>query len=138
MTEKQFHLKIKWKNREKTEAHEIVLYDDGQPLCELISVDDARLVRDVLNEQYALIKRLKTIREEQIQTILKQKRKIKELTAQLQTDDVCIKCKHHYLINYPESSKYYISKCKKEHEECSKEDIRFCEDFEFELEGDVE
>lgn len=121
MTEKQFHLKIKWKNREKTEAHEIVLYDDGQPLCELISVDDARLVRDVLNEQYALIKRLKTIREEQIQT-----------------DDVCIKCKHHYLINYPESSKYYISKCKKEHEECSKEDIRFCEDFEFELEGDVE
>ena len=95
---------------------------------------------DLLNEQYALIKRLKTIREEQIQTILKQKRKIKELTAQLKTDeeDVCIKCKHHYLINYPESSKYYISKCKKEHEECSKEDIRFCEDFEFELEGDVE
>jgi uncharacterized protein (UPF0248 family) len=60
MTEKQFHLKIKWKNREKTEAYEIVLYDGGQPLCELISVDDARLVRDVLNEQYALIKRLKT------------------------------------------------------------------------------
>ena len=137
MTEKQFHLKIKWKNREKTEAYEIVLYDGGQPLCELISVDDARLVRAVLNEQYALIKRLKTIREEQIQTILKQKRKIKELTAQLKTDeeDVCIKCKHHYLINYPESSKYYISKCKKEHEECSKEDIRFCEDFELKEEN---
>ena len=91
-----------------------------------------------LNEQDTTIKRLKEIREEQIQTILKQKRKIKELTAQLKTDeeDVCIKCKHHYLINYPESSKYYISKCKKEHEECSKEDIRFCEDFE--LDGDVE
>ena len=48
---KQFHLKIIWKNREKTEAHEIVLYDGGQPLCELISVDDARLVRDIMNEQ---------------------------------------------------------------------------------------
>lgn len=38
---------------------------------------------DLLNEQYALIKRLKTIREEQIQTILKQKRKIKELETEL-------------------------------------------------------
>ena len=61
----------------------------------------------------------------------------RQLKSQLQTDDdVCIKCKHHYLINYPESSKYYISKCEKEHEECSKEDIRYCEDFE--LDGDVE
>lgn len=74
---------------------------------------------------------------EQEETILKQKRKIKELIVQLKTDEedgVCIKCKHHYLINHPESSKYYISKCKKEHEECSKEYIRFCEDFE--LDGD--
>lgn len=59
MTEnKQFHLKIKWKNKEKTESYEIVLYDGGQPLCELISVDDARLVRDVLNEQDKTIKKL--------------------------------------------------------------------------------
>ena len=72
--------------------------------------------------------------------LLHYEKRINELTTQLQTEEesVCIKCKHHYLINYPESSKYYISKCKKEHEECSKEDIRFCEDFEFELEGDVE
>ena len=34
---------------------------------------------DRLNEQEELIKRLKTIREEQTETILKQKRKIKEL-----------------------------------------------------------
>ena len=60
MTEnKQFHLKIIWKNREKTEAHEIVLYDGGQPLCELISVDDARLVRDIMNEQEERIETLK-------------------------------------------------------------------------------
>ena len=81
-------------------------------------------------------KRLKEIIEDKIGTILKQKRKIKELTTQLQTEEesVCIKCKHHHLIKYLESSKYYISKCKKEHEECSKEDIRYCEDFE--LKGD--
>ena len=59
MTEnKPFHLKIKWKNREKTEALEIVLYDGGQPLCELISVDDARLVRDLMNEQEEQIQEL--------------------------------------------------------------------------------
>ena len=64
MTEKkQFHLKIKWKNREKTEAHEIVLYDGGQPLCELISVDDARLVRDIMNEQDTKIKELQQLVE---------------------------------------------------------------------------
>ena len=112
---------------------------------------------DRLNEQEELINRLKEIREEQIETILKQKRKIKELTTQLQTeeDDVCIKCKHHYLTKkdplhdaisngeiVPFSSSlidiepYYISKCKKGHVECSKEDIRYCEDFE--LDGDVE
>ena len=111
---KPFHLKIKWKNREKTEAYEIVLYDGGQPLCELISVDDARLARDLLNEQEEII--------------LEQKRKIKELTAQLQTDDSCSKCKHEYLVKQDEG--YFIAKCKKGHNECSKEDIRFCEDFE--------
>lgn len=96
-------------------------------------------VVDRLNEQEELIKRLKTIREEQTETILKQKRKIKKLTTQLQTEEeesVCTKCKHHHLIKYPESSKYYISKCKKEHEECSKKDIRYCKDFE--LKGDKE
>ena len=62
MTEnKPFHLKIKWKNREKTEAIEIVLYDGGQPLCELISVDDARLVRDLMNEQEEKICALNTL-----------------------------------------------------------------------------
>ena len=69
MTEKkQFHLKIIWKNREKTEAHEIVLYDGGQPLCELISVDDARLVRDIMNEQ-----------DERIQDLLRYKYLVKAL-----------------------------------------------------------
>ena len=93
------------------------------------------MIIDRLNEQDTTIKRLKTIREEQIQTILKQKRKIKELTVQLQTDDICSKCKHEYLVKRDDG--YFIAKCKKGHNECSKGDIRFCEDFEFELGGDV-
>ena len=42
------------------------------------TMSDEQVV-DLLNEQEELIKRLKTIREEQTETILKQKRKIKEL-----------------------------------------------------------
>ena len=40
-----------------------------------------------LNEQEELIKRLKTIREEQTETILKQKRKIRELEGMGDVDD---------------------------------------------------
>lgn len=42
-------------------------------------------------------------------------------------DDVCDICKHEYLVPW---DNYFISKCKKGHEECSKEDIEYCEDFE--------
>ena len=45
-----------------------------------------------LNEQEELIKRLKTIREEQTETILKQKRKIQEL-------ELCNQCKYIYGIH---------------------------------------
>lgn len=42
-------------------------------------------------------------------------------------DDVCSICKHEYLVPYGD---YFIGKCEKGHEECSKEDIKYCEDFE--------
>ena len=64
MTEnKQYYLKIKWKDKEKNETLEIVLYDNGQPLCELISIDDARLVSDILNEQEERKKELEREKE---------------------------------------------------------------------------
>ena len=44
-------------------------------------------VWDLLNEQEELIKRLKTIREEQTETILKQKRKMQELEGMGDGDD---------------------------------------------------
>ena len=53
-----------------------------------------------------------------------------QLKAQLYTDDegVCNICKHQYLVG--DNNGYYIAKCKKGHEECSKENVKHCEDFE--------
>ena len=48
-------------------------------ICEVNNKKQAQKVCDLLNEQEELIKRLKTIREEQTETILKQKRKMQEL-----------------------------------------------------------
>lgn len=53
----------------------------------------------------------------------------KQLKAQLlyDGDDVCGICKHEYLVP---SGDYFIGKCKKGHKECSKKDIKYCENFE--------
>lgn len=62
-----------------------------------------------------------------------------QLKAQLYCDSdegVCIICKHHYLEKGKTYEKYYISKCKKGHEQCSKRDLKYCDDFELK-EGDV-
>lgn len=42
-------------------------------------------------------------------------------------DDVCGICKYESLIP---SHNYFIGKCEKGHDECSKEDVKYCEDFE--------
>lgn len=52
------------------------------------------------------------------------------LKAQLLCDideGVCSICNHQYLV---ESGEYYVAKCEKEHEECSKVSLKYCEDFE--------
>ena len=68
MTEKRF----------TTDGIDII---DNRQLIEYVVLEKQgrELVVDLLNEQEELIKRLKTIREEQTETILKQKRKIREL-----------------------------------------------------------
>lgn len=52
-----------------------------------------------------------------------------KLKAQLHCthDGVCDICNNEYLV---QQGKYYVSKCKKGHEECSKMDLSYCEDFE--------
>ena len=53
-----------------------------------------------------------------------------KLKAQLYCDSdegVCSICKHHYL---EKGNIFYISKCEKGHEECSKDALKHCNDFE--------
>ena len=53
-----------------------------------------------------------------------------QLKAQLYCDNnegICNICQHQYLVG--DNTGYYIAKCKKGHEECSKETVRYCEDF---------
>lgn len=53
------------------------------------------------------------------------------LKAQLRKgEDICSICKHRYLTK-TNTDKYYIAKCKKEHIECSKGTVNYCEDFEY-------
>ena len=68
----------------------------------------------VLNEQQARIKELEKENEQLKQQLL------------YDGDDVCSICKHEYLTPCGD---YFIGKCEKGHEECSKEDIQYCEDF---------
>lgn len=70
----------------------------------------------------------KSIKEfiEKVNRIVKENEQLK---AQLYCDSnegVCIICKHHYL---EKGNIFYISKCEKGHEKCSKESVRHCEDF---------
>ena len=72
--------------------------------------------------------------DEVVDLLNEQEEEIQRLKIQLQTDDVCNKCKHEYLVQ--QNDGYYISKCKKGFDECSKGTIKYCEDFE--LRDDVE
>ena len=69
MTEKRFEY---WKDSD-------TVYDTKIKYGQYFRIIDKRDMVYLLNEQEELIKRLKTIREEQTETILKQKRKIREL-----------------------------------------------------------
>ena len=52
MTENnRFTLHINWFNKEKTEG-EALLKDNGQPLLETERINDARLLKNILNELY--------------------------------------------------------------------------------------
>ena len=63
------------------------------------------------------------------------KQKIKKLEAQLYKveDGVCDICNNMYLV---QQGRYFVSKCKKGHDECSKMDLDYCDDFELK-DGDV-
>ena len=61
----------------------------------------------------------------EIEQLKKENQKLK--TQLLHGDGVCDICKHEYLVK---TGNYYVSKCKKGHEECSTIDLAYCGDFE--------
>lgn len=63
---------------------------------------------------------------EKVNRIVKEKEQLKQQLL-YDGDSVCDICKHEYLTP---SGDYFISNCRKGHEECSKEDLRYCKDFE--------
>ena len=66
-----------------------------------------------------------------VKLLLMMKEENEQLKAQLKKgEDVCSICKHQYLTKR-DTDKYYIAKCKKEHIECSKGTVNYCEDFKF-------
>ena len=98
--------------------------------------DITKLLNDLIEENEELIsalKELKEIGDYQAYRIQELDDENEQLRQQLLYDgtDVCNICKHEYLVP---SGDYFIAKCKKGHKGCSKEDVKYCEDFEKELE----
>jgi len=48
--ENKFTVYINWRNKEKGITNEVVLKDGGQPIAEIVSYEDAWILRDMLNE----------------------------------------------------------------------------------------
>ena len=86
---------------------------------------------DLLNELNEENQRLKNDCGMLVQSNQEYREENEQLKQQLlyDGDDVCGICKHEYLTPCGD---YFIGKCKKGHEECSKKDIKYCEDFELE------
>lgn len=89
--------------------------------------DNAEDILNVLNSQE---NRLWELKQENEQF----KQQINKLESQLYCpfDSICIQCTNEYLV---QKGEYYVSKCKKGHEQCSKVDVKYCDDFE--LKGDL-
>ena len=91
--------------------------------------DECRDLLNKLSEENEQLRHDATIL---IQSNQDYRKENEQLKAQLlyAGDGVCNICKHQCLVK---SGKYFVARCKKEHEECSKVDLQYCEDFEKEL-----
>ena len=131
MTEKRFTFNIDsdWWTISDTTTNDERLW--GQDVVDLLNElaeenKDNKAMIEFLNiENNQIMNELKT--RTQIQHQLEEENE--QLKAQLYCDSnegVCSICKHHYL---EKTNMFYISKCEKGHEKCSKESVRHCEDF---------
>ena len=124
----------KLRGRENKTAKRFNIEFDGHQYFLVIDEDNERCLArlDTRMDALAWLEMYKMLSEENEQL----KQTIKKLEAQLYCtfDSVCDICEYHYFL--PRKN-YYISQCRKEHTECGKEDIKYCDDFELKG-GDVE
>lgn len=117
--------------------------DNGKPtFYDLNKKDILQMyqVEDLLNEQDKQISeqaiQLDYLKAENshMRVVLEENKRLKAQLYCENEDGVCLICNNHYLVKGKTYDKYYISKCKKDHDECSTEILRYCKDFE--LKGD--
>ena len=146
-------LKVTDENKELKKENEQLksykLYEDNKRLQLIIAdlkkeneklkkqVEDCRdynavLYKNCVQKDRRWLKRIKRV-EDELEESIKENERLKQQLL-YDGDDVCGICKHEYLVP---SGDYFIGKCKKEHKECSKEDIKYCEDFEL-IQADLE
>ena len=111
MTEKRY--KAVSANLECSNGMEYILIkrNDGFNVCQVCSKHTANEIVNELNNLHEENRRLK---------------------SQLcyNGSDVCDICKHQYLAK---SENYYIAKCEKGHDECSKDYLKYCKDFDIKV-----
>lgn len=131
------------------------LYDGNKPIGHVEDVKFRQDYEDIVNTLHEENEQLKSRvdyleRKIQRERVSYQKQHEKweneiqkeneKLKAQLYCDDeegVCNICKHHYLVKNDEAELgYYNSRCNKGHYECARVSLKYCEDFEKELEDD--
>jgi hypothetical protein len=120
MTEKRFELTFMdcfYITDHQTKDYASVLEEDLEEIVDLLNK---------LNDENEQLKHDATVLIQANQDYRKENEKLKQQLF-YDGDGVCDICKHEYLTP---SGDYFISNCRKGHEECSKEDLRYCKDFE--------
>lgn len=119
MTEKRFNLVGSY------------LYDDDECVSHFDDLKHREEIVNLLNELSDENEQLKHDATVLISSNSDYRKENEQLKAQLyyRGDSVCSICEYQKLLK-SDIDGYYTAKCKKGHEECSKIDLNYCEDFE--------
>lgn len=104
------------------------ILENGKDLTGYFFTAQAEFIVDFLNQLSDENEQCKMM----IATLLEENQRLKaQLNADI--DGVCSLCNHHYLVKDKVMQGFYTSKCEKGHEKCSKEAVKYCEDFDLKV-----
>ena len=118
-----------WKLNEQHKQIQSYRIETGQLILDF---EELKQENEQLKSDYDTLKIQDDARKQYQKELMEENEQLKQ-QLYYDGDSVCNICKHQYLV---ETEKYYVAKCEKEHEKCSKEDIKYCEDFK--VKGDYE